>query len=374
LFSVIRSEDAESGIIAYQSGGTRKRLCHWPSAPGADRVFHQGDLVLKANNLVAVSLATDELPESDRVARWREHFCQVAYAVEIAPEHGTSFRACVSSITIPGLQLLHGNMSPAVLTRTAAHLEDGITDLAFFINRSGSASVHARGRDVTLLHGDAVLMSSAEATTLKRLTAGSSTSLRLSRSILASLVPSLEDTLMTRIPEHDYAIRMLDGYLSRLQGGALMGTPELRQVVVSHVYDLVAIALGAVRDGEESAKIRGTRAARLERAKAFIIENINRMDLSVAVVASHLGVGARYLQRLFEEDGSTFCKFVLEKRLARAHRMLSEPVFSPRAVSTIAYDVGFGDLSYFHRSFRKHYGTTPLGVRHAARESSWEQA
>jgi hypothetical protein len=148
LFSVIRSDDAESGIIAYQSGGTRKRLCHWPSAPGADRVFHQGDLVLKANNLVAVSLATDELPESDRVARWREHFCQVAYAVEIAPEHGTSFRACVSSITIPGLQLLHGNMSPAVLTRTAAHLEDGITDLAFFINRSGSASVHARGRDV----------------------------------------------------------------------------------------------------------------------------------------------------------------------------------------------------------------------------------
>ena len=291
--------------------------------------FIQGDLVLKANNLVAVSLATDELPESDRVARWREHFCQVAYAVEIVPEKGTSFRACVSSITIPGLQLLHG---------------------------------------------DAVLMSSAEVTTLKRLTPGSSTSLRLSRSILASLVPNLEDTLMTRIPEHDYAIRMLDGYLSRLQGGALMGTPELRQVVVSHVYDLVAIALGAVRDGEESAKTRGTRAVRLERAKAFIIESINRMDLSVAVVASHLGVGARYLQRLFEEDGSTFCKFVLEKRLARAHRMLSEPVFSPRAVSTIAYDVGFGDLSYFHRSFRKHYGTTPLGVRHAARESSWEQA
>jgi hypothetical protein len=292
--------------------------------------FILGDLVLKANNLVVVSLATDELPESDRVALWHEHYCRMAYEVDIAPETGTAFRACVSSITIPGLQLLHGNMSPAVVTRTAAHLEDGISDLAFFINRTGSASVHARGRDVTLLHGDAVLMSSAEVTTLKRLTSGSSTSLRLSRSILSSLVPNLEDTLMIRIPEHDYTIRMLDGYLSRLQGGAYMGTPELRQVVVSHVYDLVAIALGAVRDGEESAKVRGTRAVRLERAKAFIIENINRMDLSVTIVAAQLGVGARYLQRLFEEDGSTFCKFVLEKRLARAHRMLSEPVFSPR--------------------------------------------
>lgn len=330
--------------------------------------------MLKANNLVLASLATDELPESDRVALWSEHYCQTACGVEITPENGTAFRACVSSITIPGLRLLHGNMSPAVVTRTAAHLQDGVTDLAFFINRTGSASVHARGRDVTLLHGDAVLTNSAEVITVKRLTSGSSTWLRLSRSILSSLVPDIEDTLMTRIPEHDYAIKMLDGYLSRLQGGALMGTPELRQVVVSHVYDLVAIALGAVRDGEEIAKVRGTRAVRLERAKAFIIENINRMDLSVTVVAAHVGVGARYLQRLFEEDGSTFCKFVLEKRLARAHRMLSEPVFSPRAVSTIAYDVGFGDLSYFHRSFRKHYGTTPLGVRHAARENSLAQA
>jgi AraC-like DNA-binding protein len=330
--------------------------------------------VSKANNLVVVSLATDELPDSDRVALWREHYCQTAFGVEIAPEHGTAFRACVSSITIPGLQLMHGNMSAAVITRTAAHVEDGISDLALFINRSGTASVHARGRDVTLQRGDAVLMSSADVTTLRRLTSGSSTSLRLSRSILSSLVPNLEDTLMSRIPEHDHAIRMLDGYLSRLQDGALMVTPELRQIVVSHVYDLVALALGAARDPEESGRVRGARAVRLERAKAFIIENINRMDLSVRTVAAHVGVGARYLQRLFEEDGSTFCKFLLEKRLARAHRMLSEPVFSPRAVSTIAYDVGFGDLSYFHRSFRKYYGTTPLGVRHAARETSWAQA
>ena len=48
--------------------------------------------------------------------------------------------------------------------------------------------------------------------------------------------------------------------------------------------------------------------------------------------------------------------------------MLSESQFSDHAVSTIAYDTGFGDLSYFNRSFRKLYGTNPLGVRRAVNE------
>ena len=100
----------------------------------------------------------------------------------------------------------------------------------------------------------------------------------------------------------------------------------------------------------QSGRVRGVRAVRLERAKAFIVENINRMDLSVRTVAAHVGVGARYLQRLFEEDGSTFCKFLLESG-SRGHTGCFRSRYSPRAVSTIAYDVGFGDLSYFHRSF-----------------------
>jgi len=34
-----------------------------------------------------------------------------------------------------------------------------------------------------------------------------------------------------------------------------------------------------------------------------------------------------------------------------------------RGVPDIAYDVGFGDLSYFNRSFRRRFGRTPSEVR-----------
>jgi AraC-like DNA-binding protein len=29
----------------------------------------------------------------------------------------------------------------------------------------------------------------------------------------------------------------------------------------------------------------------------------------------------------------------------------------------VAFDVGFGDVSYFHRSFRERYGDSPAAVR-----------
>jgi AraC-like DNA-binding protein len=51
------------------------------------------------------------------------------------------------------------------------------------------------------------------------------------------------------------------------------------------------------------------------------------------------------------------------QRLARAHRLLCELGTSQTAISVIAYDVGFGDLSYFNRRFRRQYGRTPREVR-----------
>jgi hypothetical protein len=51
----------------------------------------------------------------------------------------------------------------------------------------------------------------------------------------------------------------------------------------------------------------------------------------------------------------TFSSFVLGQRLSRGHRMLGDPRFPDRNISSVAFDVGFGDLSYFNRTFRRNY-------------------
>jgi AraC-like DNA-binding protein len=142
-----------------------------------------------------------------------------------------------------------------------------------------------------------------------------------------------------------------------------LATPEFRRTAVNHLHDLVALALGAAHDGTGLIGGRGAPAARLRMAKTYIIENSNRRDLSVGGVAAHLGLTARNLQRLFESEGTTFSEFLLAQRLSRAHRMLTEPRLAQSAVGAIAYDAGFGDLSYFNRSFKRRYGATPRDVR-----------
>ena len=75
------------------------------------------------------------------------------------------------------------------------------------------------------------------------------------------------------------------------------------------------------------------------------------------------GITPRYLHMLFEDDAMTFSQYVLDQRLALACRRLRDPRLAGRTISSIAHDVGFGDLSYFNRTFRRRYGVTPSGAR-----------
>jgi AraC-like DNA-binding protein len=42
-----------------------------------------------------------------------------------------------------------------------------------------------------------------------------------------------------------------------------------------------------------------------------------------------------------------------------AHHMLTDQRWTGVGIAPIAYDAGFGDLSYFNRTFKRCYGTTP---------------
>lgn len=113
----------------------------------------------------------------------------------------------------------------------------------------------------------------------------------------------------------------------------------------------------------------GRRTTRFLAIKADIAKRLRQRDFSVIAVAAREGVTPRYVQMLFRIEGTTFSKFVLEQRLARAHGLLVDPRTSAKTIRAIALDAGFADVSYFNRAFRRHYGASPSGVRKAARTS-----
>ena len=320
------------------------------------------------DELSIVNVSTGDIPESKRAAVLRDFYCRGGKA-ELDVRDGEPIAANLTSHSLPDMQLLLGTLLGARVVRTKQHVVvDGDDSLALICNRSGTIGITARGRELLIGPGEAVLASAEDALTLERLMTGDCVSLRVPRRVLVPMIMDVDEAVMQVVRDRETEMRVLVDYATLLVRENALATPALRQLGVEHLHDLLALVLGATDDVKEVAGRRGAKAARLRKAKFLIVNNCWRQDLSVAGVAQELGVTPRYLQRLFEADGKTFSSFLIEQRLKRAHRMLREPEFAERPVSSIAYDVGFGDLSYFNRSFRRAYGATPSDVRSGAAE------
>ncbi|WP_266168610.1 helix-turn-helix domain-containing protein [Dyella subtropica] len=86
------------------------------------------------------------------------------------------------------------------------------------------------------------------------------------------------------------------------------------------------------------------------------------IDLDMA--AREAGLSAFHFLRLFANVlGVTPHQYLIRSRLRRAARQLVE---TPRAITDIAFDVGFADLSNFVRSFHRAAGVSPRRFRQRA--------
>lgn len=85
---------------------------------------------------------------------------------------------------------------------------------------------------------------------------------------------------------------------------------------------------------------------------------------NAAALATALNLKPRSLQRLFQRVGATPSRSILDARLNAAQGRLRARVTSLHTehISSVAYDCGFNDLSFFYREFRKKFGRTPGAV------------
>src|SRR5262249_18524891 len=189
------------------------------------------------------------------------------------------------------------------------------------------------------------------------------------RSCLSPLIVDLDDAYCRPIPAENPALRLLARYICILQEAGTFAEPELRRQAVTHIHDLIALAIGATRDAARIARRRGAQAALLRPIKHELATRHYQPGVLGATSAAYHRVKPRWVQRLFESDGATFTEYVLAQRLVRAHRLLTDPLHASQKVSTIALDIGFGDLSYFNRVFRRRYGMTPSELRRSTSSS-----
>ena len=111
-----------------------------------------------------------------------------------------------------------------------------------------------------------------------------------------------------------------------------------------------------MREGMSDSKTRLVYSAR-----KFIEENLGCMELSLSMVAGHIGITPNYLSTLFsKETGETFSEYLNSVRIRRAAQLLKS---SSDSINEIAVKTGYSDALYFSKVFRRLIGMSPREFR-----------
>ncbi len=312
-------------------------------------------------------ISTRDFPERNRLAMWREIYGRGITNVDIEPIGDEPFHAEVTFNLLPGVGIAAGSRSPAHYRVPPALVGRGKDIIALSVLRSGAASSTQFGQELISGIGSASVLTPSDPSTSTLLTHGSFITLALSRPLVAALAPDYSQAFGRPIASSSPALALLIRYLDVVRAGDELTNPAIGRVVSDHIIDLAALALGARGDGAEMARQRGAKAARLSAIRSDILGTLGRSDLSTELIAARHGISPRYVRKLFEEDGSSFSSFVLAERVVKAHRMLVDRRYAHLNIAQIAHESGFGDVSYFNRAFRRHFGATPSDFREAAK-------
>ncbi|MEO3388948.1 AraC family transcriptional regulator [Mesorhizobium sp. CAU 1741] len=306
------------------------------------------------------------------ISRRIEEFQNVVSAitrVDFMPDDLESFHSETEIGVLQNLIVGYGRHSISTAVRTIAHAADTDDTVMFHIPLSGSCSIEQQGGVRTELRAGLVYADPGDVPGVIRFHGEPTEGFYVSvpRVHLSAATLGLNSMLRGTAPLTPQW-RLFFNYARSLHQelGAL--TPFDAAQCASHVQDLVLMALGATREAAEVAAGRGVRAARLRAVKEDIERHLASPDLTADAIASRHGISSRYIRSLFEAEGTSFGDFVATRRMARAHRMLSDPLSAGMSIASIAMNAGFGDLSWFNTRFRRAYGMTPKDVRFLARQ------
>ena len=145
--------------------------------------------------------------------------------------------------------------------------------------------------------------------------------------------------------------------VSAIRALAVQGPMPGRQAaaVVHHIVGLLALSVSAALPTGDHASRTGLYQAALDE----IERSLPDPELSIGIVAARISISPSYLTKLFAQQGTTFGRHLLHRRLDRARAALDPDTPGTRKVTGVALACGFRDSSHFARAFRARFGRTP---------------
>lgn len=237
---------------------------------------------------------------------------------------------------------------------------------------SGTVTHRIGDQTVSLSVGDILVMNKHISHSIDRVGAGNmGINFIISDSFIGAIAADLSDTLFSEFLKENSKANGEPVYLwfrtaEHKQIGNLLENLAYDLTEQSLDHRLIAKTLSLLMQYlsvERGALLSGASPTRLSERKSEILKYIKGKyrTASLSELSAITYLSEPYLSKLIKELlGKGFSELVLEERMSRAKELLTR---TDMPIGTIIHSIGYENESYFHRAFKRRFGTTPLAIR-----------
>ncbi|MEP7243714.1 MAG: helix-turn-helix domain-containing protein [Gammaproteobacteria bacterium] len=313
--------------------------------------------------MVAVEqFSTAGLRRSERLSFWNELALSTVGPISIDANGRDVFEAKLSLCRLAEFEFVSPTSSPAIIRNRAAASDDGMLNLS--VQVQGRCSSTTDGETCMLECGDFVLYDPTRPLECRFPEPIQQIVLRLPQAEALERIPCLSRVIGVRMRGDVGGGVLLTSFIrnawNELCGD---GDSEWAQSLGGVLWPLLDLAYRTHR----LSMPQSTRAHRRWGELLHIVDtNLREPAFGTRELADKLGVSTRYIQMLFAEIAITPSAFIQNRRLELAAGLL-ERRGAGNAITDLAYDVGFSNLSTFCRAFRRKYQMSPSDYRKGLR-------
>lgn len=311
---------------------------------------------------MSTAFDTNSVEPRHRLDYWQQVVCSTFVELDCNFPNREQFHGHLQAHEVGGLSLVEVSASEQSVVRDARRIARGDQERVLLsLAHEGRAQVLQEDRRALLDVGGFAIYDTRRPYELHFDGAFRQTVVQIPRASLHQRLGNIEYLTALPLSRNNPLDRLVFDFfagLSRLDG-QLAEAQQLR--LAEQGLDLLAMALCERGKGQVQSGSR--RTALLFRIKDHIQARLADSDLSLGGVSAHFGISSRYTNSLFQQEQTSFGRYLLAARLQRCARDLREPALAGAQISEIAYRWGFSDMAYFSRVFKARFDCSARDYR-----------
>lgn len=308
-------------------------------------------------------LCTEDQPDRQRL-EWLKEVIGREYAnVDITPPKDMRLYNDMCIYPWQGSIRLSPIRSNAITLERLPKEPDRIAQDCYFavLLTHGQYKLEQGGREVFLNPGEISLYDATEPHRITIPGQFSKILISIPRKELDEKVTNLGELTATRLPKTGIAAVAASFIQSTVNQLPHLDEPEFQSLAMP-IIDMLTMSYNEMRGSVTP--LSRHRYYALLRVKRFIKNNLTDASLDTQAISKAVGLSTRYINQLFNEEGTSMMRFLSEQRLILSQQLLMSRLYQHSSISELAMQAGFTNLSHFSRLFHQTYGLSPREFRY----------